>query len=61
MEVALSAEDVHAREEFDLDETASGDDADEDAVRTKALRRERRRFTAVARQAALDPGDGIDL
>ncbi|MDT0684045.1 conjugal transfer protein TraG [Roseicyclus sp. F158] len=61
VEVALSPEDVHAREEFDFDETASGDDADEDAVRAKALRRERQRFSAVARQAALDPGDGIDL
>jgi len=61
VEVALSPEDVHAREEFDFDETASGDDADEDAVWAKALRRERQRFTAVARQAALDPGDGIDL
>ncbi|WP_281825008.1 conjugal transfer protein TraG [Jannaschia rubra] len=61
VEVALSPEDVQAREEFDFDETAPADDADEDAVRAKALRRERQRFTAVARQAALDPGDGIDL
>ncbi|MEM7710654.1 MAG: IncP-type conjugal transfer protein TraG, partial [Pseudomonadota bacterium] len=61
VEIALSPEDVHAREEFDFDETASGDDADEDAIRAKALRREHQRFTAVARQAALDPGDGIDL
>ena len=61
VEVALTPEDVQAREEFDFDETASGDDADEDAVLAKALRRERQRFTAVARQAALDPGDGIDL
>ena len=61
VEIALSPEDVQAREEFDFDETAPGDDADEDAVRAKALRRERQRFTAVARQAALDPGDGIDL
>ncbi len=61
IEVALSPEDVQAREEFDFDGTAPGDDADEDAVRAKALRCERQRFTAMARQAALDPGDGIDL
>jgi type IV secretion system protein VirD4 len=34
------------------------DEADEDAVRARALRATTR---GLARQAALDPGDGIDL
>jgi len=40
--------------EFAFDE----DEPDEDAVRARALRATAR---GLARQAALDPGDGIDL
>jgi len=34
------------------------DEPDDDAVRAKALNRS---FATVARQAALDPGDGLGL
>ena len=59
VEVALSPEDIHAPREFDFDAAPAADAADEDAIRAANL--QRRQFRAVARQAALDPGDGIDL
>ena len=58
VEVALTQEDVDVRKEFAFDEDRSADEADDDAVRAKSLQT---RFRAAARQAALDPGDGIEL
>ncbi|MEM7693238.1 MAG: conjugal transfer protein TraG [Pseudomonadota bacterium] len=58
VEVALTPEDVDVRREFAFDEDGSADEADEDAIRAKALQT---RFRTMARQAALDPGDGIEL
>ena len=58
VEVALTPEDVDVRKEFAFDEERSADEADDDAVRAKSLQT---RFRTAARQAALDPGDGIEL
>ncbi len=50
----IAPEPVHARSEFaDLD-----DEPDDDAQRAKSMRD---RFATVARQASLDPDDGIEL
>ena len=57
-QVALAPEDSEARREFAFDGDASEDEPDDEALRARILQR---RFRAVARQAALDPGDGIEL
>ncbi len=44
--------------EFDFDDLDASDETDGDAGRLRDLRR---RFTATARQAALDPDDGLEL
>ena len=51
---AIAAEEPKPSTEF----TFSDDEPDDDAVRAGALRQ---RFDTVARQAALDPDDGIPL
>jgi type IV secretion system protein VirD4 len=51
---AIAAEEPKPSTEF----TFSEDEPDDDAVRAGALRQ---RFGMVARQAALDPDDGISL
>ncbi|MFQ6552732.1 conjugal transfer protein TraG [Aestuariibius insulae] len=58
VEVALSSEDSEASREFAFDEDPAPDEAEEDAVRARAMRQ---RFGTVARQAALDPNDDIEL
>ena len=57
-QVALAPEDSEARREFAFDREAGEDEPDDEALRARTLQR---RFRAVARQAALDPGDGIEL
>ena len=56
--MALAPEDSEARREFAFDREAGEDEPDDEALRARTLQR---RFRAVARQAALDPGDGIEL
>ncbi|AFK54035.1 conjugal transfer protein TraG [Tistrella mobilis] len=56
-QVALAPEDAEVRREFAFDKDGE-DEPDDEAVRARTLQR---RFRAVARQAALDPGDGIEL
>ena len=50
----IAPEPIASSPEFEFTE----DEADEDAVRARRLRATAR---GVARQAAMDPGDGIDL
>jgi len=56
-QVAIAPEDSEIRREFAFD-PAGEEEPDDEAVRARTLQR---RFRAVARQAALDPGDGIEL
>ncbi|MEM8759080.1 MAG: conjugal transfer protein TraG [Pseudomonadota bacterium] len=58
VDLALSPEDTDTSREFAFDDDPATDEAEEEAVRAAA---QRRRFRSVARQAALDPNDGIDL
>jgi type IV secretion system protein VirD4 len=51
---AIAPDQARSSEEF----TVLEDEADDDAIKAKALTRN---FGAVARQAALDPGDGLGL
>jgi len=55
--VALAPEDAEVRREFAFDREGE-EEPDDEAVRARVMQR---RFRAVARQAAMDPGDGIEL